>query len=414
MSIPYIITITNVYCKDLTNVEMGSIGWTGIVAGKNDPFVKFKFGSWKDKTQYQDDAGAEAYWDDLKISFKAMSDSILTERLKVQVYDYNNISMHAFIGSCDFDLTHPVERLSEAIELSSDIVDKKNKRSGYISIKIKIIVDEEKLNEMRIAEAKRLKEAEDKRLKEAEEAKAKEAKAKEALEAKRLHDIQLADKKNSKTNANEKSSSNENITNSQNIVSNSPKSKNNKKIKSANIMDRLANCEKDRHTLDVSTLNLSDWPTEAFIFPKLKKIMAFKNKLVSLPSFSTYERLEYLDISRNSINDLSNIQFLILKSLKSLDVSRNSLIELPDDFVSLSKLEFLYIHRNKLVTFPKGMSSLAKLTLINAEYNSLVHIHEDIDQLLLLNELNLSNNPGLDINNLPPNAKRLFEKVSNN
>ena len=120
--------ITEVKLKNLKNVEF---------MGSNDPYVKLQFGSWKEKTEYQDDAGANAEWSNLKYWFQASRNNILHEVIKLQVFDYNSIMAHSFIGEASLEFSSLLDT-DELTELSLDLKDRKGKKAGTVSLNMRV------------------------------------------------------------------------------------------------------------------------------------------------------------------------------------------------------------------------------------------------------------------------------------
>lgn len=65
--------------------------------------------------------------------------------------------------------------------------------------------------------------------------------------------------------------------------------------------DRLERCERSRqHTLDISNLGLSDWPTQVLGFSNLKVLKANKNKFIEISSLQNFRLIEHFEMSRVS------------------------------------------------------------------------------------------------------------------
>ena len=159
MNTPYNVFITSVVCKELKNVEMATIGWSGMSEGKNDPYVKFTFGAWYVKTQYINDAGEEAHWYDQHFTFKTSSAAMAVQELKIEVWDYNTLK-DTFIGDCKVSLQNIAEsKEQKEQDIIVDIVDGKKQKTGMVSVRIRLEPDIEAMEAQRCAE-KSLREAE--------------------------------------------------------------------------------------------------------------------------------------------------------------------------------------------------------------------------------------------------------------
>jgi C2 domain len=143
MDTPYIVSITRIICKDLKNVDMGSVSWSGFQAGSNDPYVKLTYGSWFDKTEHQEDAGADAEWDNLTISFKSTESTIRKNELKIEVYDYNSTLSHAFIGEAQLSLDPLIDAVAQEKNFLFSLIDKKKKRAGQVTLYVNLHIDYE-------------------------------------------------------------------------------------------------------------------------------------------------------------------------------------------------------------------------------------------------------------------------------
>jgi len=282
--------------------------------------------------------------------------------------------------------------------LDFDIVDKKGKVSGHASIWVTVAEDSATLSAIKAAEAK--------------------AKADREAAEKEVADAEAARKaaRDKSVSAGPKESKAPVV--KQIVVAPVPEAEPFKpklSKKSGNIMDRFESCDRaGQHELDISGLSLQNWPEDAIIFPNIRRLLAYNNKLRTVPSLGTYRRLEHLDMSRNFIVDLGAVNFSLLGSLRTLDLSKNNLTALPVDIGKLPLLESLLIHRNQLESLPPSLADLTYLRLLNAEYNNLEDVGSELEKLPRLTELNLANNPRLRVDDMPPRVRRLHEKVMHN
>lgn len=184
-----------------------------------------------------------------------------------------------------------------------------------------------------------------------------------------------------------------------------------KKQKSTNILDRVEDCERTgQYLLDVSGMNLNNWPCEVSILTSVKVLKGFNNKLVEFPSLLNLRWLEIVDLSRNSITSMADSNISQLFKLKTLDLSRNSIENLPEDICLLQLLEVLILSRNMLKTLPANLKSLKSLRSLDLSFNLLNRIGNCLDGLNNLEELNMSDNPDLDLDGVEARIRRINEK----
>ena len=155
-SLPYIGRISKIKVTDLTNVEMASIGWSGIKAAANDPYVKLSLGTWNDKTEFQDNAGSAASWDDLDISFKVTSETLQQDMI-IQTLDYNSMTSHVLIGETSINLGSltQAEKVGQITEFNVELKDKKGVFSGRLYIVVTVLIDQKTLDEQLRQEAEK-------------------------------------------------------------------------------------------------------------------------------------------------------------------------------------------------------------------------------------------------------------------
>ena len=132
------ICISKIICKELKNVEF---------FGKNDPFVELQFDNWNFKTKYQDNAGSEATWDNLILSFQTSQRLLHDDSLIIRVFDYNDLIQHRFIGEGSLNIASLAEKSGQESEFTVNIVDKKGWKSGAVIINLRMekIPEDERL-----------------------------------------------------------------------------------------------------------------------------------------------------------------------------------------------------------------------------------------------------------------------------
>ena len=126
--------------------------------------------------------------------------------------------------------------------------------------------------------------------------------------------------------------------------------KRHKKKPALRLMERIEECEKTgQYKLDITHLELTELPLEINVVVRISQLLAYGNKLYSIPPLSNFRNLTILDLSRNKLTTLDTIRIVHLQNLTLLDVSRNMLDALPGDICRLPVLVTLICHRNKLV-----------------------------------------------------------------
>nr|QBK89494.1 MAG: leucine rich repeat protein [Pithovirus LCPAC001] len=128
--------------------------------------------------------------------------------------------------------------------------------------------------------------------------------------------------------------------------------------------------EDTTQTLDISYLNLTEWPKQLIGKEHLiKKLDCYHNQLTSLPNNLT--GLERLDCSSNKLKSLPNN----LTKLKTLSFWNNKLTSLPND---LTKLKELYCTNNELTSLP---NSLTNLKILSCPFNKLTSLPNNLTKL---------------------------------
>ena len=184
-----------------------------------------------------------------------------------------------------------------------------------------------------------------------------------------------------------------------------------KKVKSDNLMDRIEECDRaGQYELDLSHLQLQDWPQETIILPNIHICKGYGNQFQSVPSFAVFRGLEFIDLSRCQIETVDDMDVTELFNLKFLNLARNNLKSLPKDIGRLVSLETLLVDRNQLQTFPANMGTMRSLRILDASHNQLVEVGSLLDRIPALEDLNLTGNSLLDKETLGTRTRRLFEK----
>lgn len=186
--------------------------------------------------------------------------------------------------------------------------------------------------------------------------------------------------------------------------------KHHKKVRSKNVLDRIEDCDKTgQYELDLSNLDLLEWPKETIVVPAIHILDAHGNRFTSIPTL-TFRGLEVLNLSRCQLSSIADIGFVSLHHLHRLDLSRNNIKELPADIVKLFSLDTLLLDRNQLEAFPPAMHTMRNLRVLDASHNCIINIGSALDVLPSLDDLNLSHNPNLVTAALGTRTRRLMDK----
>jgi Leucine-rich repeat (LRR) protein len=116
-------------------------------------------------------------------------------------------------------------------------------------------------------------------------------------------------------------------------------------------------------------------------------------------------------LSRNFIANIDSAKLSSLVRLKSLDLSRNKLTSIPEDLTKLPLLSILIMNRNDIEVLPQDMSGMRNLRTLDLSHNKLIRTGTVLDDLPSLSDLNLSDNPTLDLIGMSIKSRRLHEKL---
>jgi Leucine-rich repeat (LRR) protein len=65
------------------------------------------------------------------------------------------------------------------------------------------------------------------------------------------------------------------------------------------------------------------------MFPGIKRLLVYKNQLTEVVPLTMLNGIEHIDLSRNNLVNLDNVNFSSLRTLKSLGMSSFSLLSQP-------------------------------------------------------------------------------------
>jgi len=150
---------------------------------------------------------------------------------------------------------------------------------------------------------------------------------------------------------------------------------------------------------DIISLNLSrnlslDVPRD-FIqaCSGLKDIKYTNNEARRLPpSFSCAQKLTYLDVSNNRLDQLDHAELGDLRGLLKLNLANNRLKSLPTYFANYTLLRTLTVSSNFLEKFPSFLCDLENLVDLDLSFNLISTLPDNIGNLRSLEKFVITNN----------------------
>jgi Leucine-rich repeat (LRR) protein len=178
------------------------------------------------------------------------------------------------------------------------------------------------------------------------------------------------------------------------------------------------------HNADWSTINLELHPETFSGLSELRSLNLADNNIWTVPNgvFCPLYSLRYLNLSKNHINDISQIGFAENEAsgvtgmppqtcntgLEQLDLSYNNLISIPNNcFTALRSLNFLHLDSNQLTILDdNSFEGMEKLMFLNISNNRLIALPPELfEKTKELKRLYIGNN------SLAVLAPGLFEKL---
>ena len=158
-------------------------------------------------------------------------------------------------------------------------------------------------------------------------------------------------------------------------------------------------CDSDRKVVRVAVRNnklIGSLPDELIALTSLRKLDLSQNKMTgTLPSFWTFDDLEWLSVKNNYIDGPLMFTYEGFVQLTHLDVSENSLSSsLPSELGLLTSLEFLSAGSNKHLngTIPFQWGSLTSLKHLNISDNTFDGFMGFIERFPKVETLDVSSN----------------------
>lgn len=122
--------------------------------------------------------------------------------------------------------------------------------------------------------------------------------------------------------------------------------------------------EKSLTKLDLSGLELEEWPPEIAKCTSLTELNLSNNQITSIPEdLQLMSNLEWLDLGRNQITFIP-ATIGQLSNLKGVNLSNNQITSIPEAIGHLSNLECLLLNENRITLIRKNeLSQLSDLKL---------------------------------------------------
>ncbi|MFC2175851.1 leucine-rich repeat domain-containing protein [Bacteroidota bacterium] len=178
--------------------------------------------------------------------------------------------------------------------------------------------------------------------------------------------------------------------------------------------------------LSAFAVNAQDWSlkaleTEIYQYTTLEEALAAPRdsvyslrlrkrlKMVPIEVFTAFPNLQWLDLSRNRIQEIP-AEIGLLTQLKKLILHKNRIETLPPEIGALTDLRELIINNNELVSLPKEIGNLKKLRYLDMWSNNISVLPKSMGKLDALEEVDLrvivmTKAEQEDIQLLLPNAK---------
>lgn len=120
--------------------------------------------------------------------------------------------------------------------------------------------------------------------------------------------------------------------------------------------------------------------------------ISFKGtKLSEIPAeLERYKNLQFLDLSKTKLKDLSFFEKLEFDSLKVLKIERNKMKQVPIALCRLINLEELWAYDNLFTDLPTCIGNLKKLKIIDLSDNMIENLPDELTKLKHLESLYLN------------------------
>lgn len=121
-----------------------------------------------------------------------------------------------------------------------------------------------------------------------------------------------------------------------------------------------------------------------------KLIVTYSHTLEKLPSWFSSKSIKQLDLSFNTITDITSLS--VLTSLVHLKMTNNQITSIPEKFTQLEKLEVLNLDFNQISRFPRFILHLPALSQLSLQVNNIKNLEDDLGGIStkISNKLELS------------------------
>ncbi|KAJ5070503.1 hypothetical protein M0811_10772 [Anaeramoeba ignava] len=158
------------------------------------------------------------------------------------------------------------------------------------------------------------------------------------------------------------------------------------------------------NSLITLSLNENQFEQIPAIFKEMRSLIDLSLNRNNIKEFTIeLENLKGLDLSKNSISNISSSALSSLTKLEYLFMDHNNISHVPSSIGALACLRILYMSSNKIQKLPDTFCVLEKLEEISLSSNLINVLPKDIGRLQNLSKLSLDNN----------NLRKLPESFSN-
>jgi hypothetical protein len=135
LALPLSTSREQTFTLTLHSLSVNGLKHSEFLDGENDPYALLSFGDhWKIKTEVLEEGGSDVVWDldPTVMQFESTAQMFQLDRIRVDVYDRNQITRDTLIGSGEKMIQHLIQGPSLGTEtrLNIQLVDSKNRATG--------------------------------------------------------------------------------------------------------------------------------------------------------------------------------------------------------------------------------------------------------------------------------------------